>query len=323
MRSPRRCRSAAALCLAFGVAIAGCGSGGDTAATEPTATEVTGVPVSSTVEQAETPSTLAKDAAPVRTPLAAADGPQAIVAVNGGALPEALIEGYAHHGGDLVDPAEWSGRFGRSALPELTGDGVKLVEGLRSMELRDGRWVQTDEAGWLAMSGDDRDSMMDSLRTAADIVGVVSTTTSTDQGADCVIDSYQPDTGGVSWQVQGCSYDRFPRLLSLGITRTGPTDVPPAPIDPTISTVAATIDASVTFVEVRLGEPGADQSTLRYSAHLTTQRGFQSAADAVVGGPLAGWQTFPGDGSLLLSGPSGATWTLSDGVAVFTWSGRW
>ena len=54
-----------------------------------------------------------------------------------------------------------------------------------------------------------------------------------------------------------------------------------------------------------------------------TRLGFEPAADAVAGGPLAGWQTFPGEGSLLLSGPTGATWTLSDGVAVFTWSGRW
>ena len=118
------------------------------------------------------------------------------------------------------------------------------------------------------MTGDDRDSMMDSLRAAADIVGVASTTTSTDQGADCVIDTYQPDTDGVSWQVQGCSYEKFPGLVSLGISRTGPTDDPPPLIDPTIATVADTIDGSVTFVEVRLGEPGAgsvDPASLRAS----------------------------------------------------------
>ena len=219
--------------------------------------------------QRTAPSTSSDSTAPVRTPAAGDDGPPATVAVDGGELPEALVEGYARNGGDLVDPAEWSGRFGRSALPELTGPGVKLVEGLRRMELVDGRWVQTDEAGWLAMTGDDRDSMMDSLRAAADIVGAASTTTSTDQGADCVIDTYQPDTDGVSWQIQGCSYERFPGLVSLGISRTGPTDVQPPLIDPTIATVADTIDASVTFVEVRLGEPGADQSTLRLSAHLS------------------------------------------------------
>jgi hypothetical protein len=281
------------------------------------------MPTSSAPEHAATSTTSSDSSAPVRTPAADDDGLQTTVAVDGGELPEPLVAGYARNGGDLVDPAEWSGRFGRSALPELTGHGVKLVEGLRRTELVAGRWVQTDEAGWLAMTGDDRDSLIDSLRDAADIVGVASRSTSTDQGADCVIDSYQPDTDGVSWQIQGCSYETFPDLVSLGISRTGPSDVQPPLIDPTIATVADTIDASVIFVEVRLAEPGADQSTLRLSAHLATQLGFESAADAVAAGPLAGWQTFPGEGSLLLSGPTGATWTLSDGVAVFTWSGRW
>ena len=81
----------------------------------------------------------------------------------------------------------------RRALPELTGPGVRLVEGLRRAELRDGHWTETDEAGWLAMSRDDRDSVMSSLRAAADIAGAPSRSTSTDQGADCVIDTYPPD----------------------------------------------------------------------------------------------------------------------------------
>ena len=121
--------------------------------------------------------------------------------------------------------------------------------------------------GWRCRPSD-RDSMLDSLRAAGGIVGVASTTTSTDQGADCVIDTYQPDSNGVSWQVQGCSYDKFPRLLSLGVSRTGPTDEPPALIDPTIATVADTIGGSVTFVEARLAEPAPDGSTLRLSAQL-------------------------------------------------------
>ena len=39
---------------------------------------------------------------------------------------------------------------------------------------------------------------------------------------------------------------------------------------------------------------------------MRSQLGFEPAADAVTAGPLAGWQTFPGEGSLLLSGPTGA-----------------
>ena len=114
MRSPERRRTAAALCLALGVAIAGCATQADTASPQPTATEVTGVPASSAPEHAEAPSTSSDGTAPVRTPAAGDDGPPATVAVDGGELPAALVDGYARNGGDLVDPAEWSGRFGRS-----------------------------------------------------------------------------------------------------------------------------------------------------------------------------------------------------------------
>ena len=285
---------------------------------------MTGVPVSSAPEQAEAPGTSSDGTAPVRTPAAGADGPQATVAVDGGELPEALVEGYARNGGDLVDPAEWSGRFGRSALPELTGPGVKLVEGLRRMELVDGRWVQTDEAGWLAMTGDDRDSMMDSLRAAADIVGVASTTTSTDQGADCVIDTYQPDTDGVSWQIQGCSYEKFPRLAVARHLAHRP-DRRSAAADRSDDRHGRRHDRRLG--DLRRGAPrgtrrgSVDPASLRASRHPARVRARLPTRSA--GGPLAGWQTFPGEGSLLLSGPTGATWTLSDGVAVFTWSGRW
>ena len=165
---------------------------------------------------------------------------------------------------------------------------------------------------------------MSSLQAAAHISGEPSQSTSTDQGADCIIDTYPPDGAGVGWQIQGCSYDKFAGLLSLGVSRTGPTDkAPQALIDSTLSPVASTIDGTLSFVEVRFGEPGRDGSTMHLSAQLTSPLGFEPAANAVAGGPLAGWQTFPGEGSLLLSGPTGATWTLSDGVAVFTWAGRW
>ena len=140
MRSPERCRTAAALCLALGVAVAGCATQADTASPQPTATEVTGVPGSSAPEQAEAPSTSSDGTAPGRTPAAGDDGPPATVAVDGGELPEALVEGYARNGGDLVDPAEWSGRFGRSALPELTGPASSSWKG-------SGAWNWSTAAG--------------------------------------------------------------------------------------------------------------------------------------------------------------------------------
>jgi hypothetical protein len=323
MRSPER-HQTARWCLAIVAVVAGCTSPADTASpNQSMPVELTAAPTSTARANHQSPRAAPGDTAPAPAVATTPEEAKAAVAVAGGDLPPALVDGYASNGGDLLDPAEWHGRFGPAALPELTGPGVRLVEGLRRSELRDGNWIQTDEAGWLAMTRDDRDSMMGSLRAAADIDGTPSTTTSADQGADCVIDTYPAHQDGVSWQVQGCSYETFPGMVSLGISRTGPTDAPPALLDPTIATVADTIDASVTFTEVRFGEPAPDGSTLRLSAHLTTQLGFEAAADAVTGGPLAGWQTFPGEGSLLLSAPTGATWTLSAGVAVFTWAGRW
>ena len=324
MRSPKRCR-AAAVWLATGVIATSCASRSGAADPDrsPPA-EATAAPQNGTRDTAGEPSNTDHAAAALPPTTTVVEDPSpASVAVTGGELPTELVDGYARNGGDLVDPSEWQNRFGRTPLPELTGPGARLVEALRRTDRRDGRWIRSDEAGWLAMSRDDRDTMMSSLRDAADLDGEASRTTSNEQGADCVIDAYPADRTGVSWQVQGCSYDTFPGLLSLGISRSGPTEDPPPTVDPTIAAVADALDGSVTFVEVRFGKPAPDGSTLRLSAQLSTAHRVDPTALVAAGGPLAGWQTFPGDGSVLLSGPTGATWTLSDGVAVFTWAGRW
>ena len=134
------------------------------------------------------------------------------------------------------------------------------------------------------MSRDDRDSMMDSLRAAAGIVGVASTTTSTDQGADCVIDTYQPDRDGVSWQVQGCSYDKFPGLLSLGISRTGPTDDPPhTDRSDDRHGRRRRSTASVTFVEVRFGRTRPGRLDAASVGASQTAGSASSPAAAAVG----------------------------------------
>jgi len=324
MTSPDRLRKVALWSL-VGLVFAGCATKTDSSTdAQNSMSEPTNVSTSTTASDHDQPVTSTDRSAAPGPAATVGDDPQTpTVTVEGGDLPAELVDGYTRNGGDLVDPAEWRGRFGQSPLPEVTGSGVRLVEGLRRMELVDGHWNRTDEAGWLAMTADGRDSVLGILRSAAGIVGVASSATSTDQGADCVIDTYPPDSSGVSWQVQGCSYDKFPRLVSLGLSRTGPSDDPPAPVDPTAVTVAETVDGSVTFVEVRFGEPAPDGSTLRLSTNLESPGEFSAAATAVADGPLAGWQTFPGESSLLLSGPTGATWTLSEGVAVFTWSGRW
>jgi hypothetical protein len=324
MRWPDRRRGGLIGVAIVGLVAAGCTSQGDSSTPPRTATS-TATEASAPATNPAAPATATvPPSSPAHGEPSLPDGAPVTVQVTGGELPAALVDGYHTNGGDLIDPAEWTGRYGRSDVPDLSGPGVRLVEGLHRAELRDGHWINTDEAGWLAMSRDDRDSVMASLRAAADIAGEPSRSTSAQQAADCVIDTYPPDRTGVGWQVQGCTYAKFPGLLSLGVSRTGPSDdAPTALIDPTLTPVAAAIDGAVSFVEVRFGDPGKDGSTLRLSAHLTSQRDLTAASAAVTGGPLAGWQTFSGEASLLLSGPTGATWTLSDGVAVFTWSGRW
>jgi len=252
------------------------------------------------------------------------DGPAATLEVSGGDLPPSVTGAYTSNGGDLITPEEWRRRFGESHLPAVAGPGVMLVEATQRVERRDGAWLRTDEASWLAMSNQGRDAILTELAEAAAADGEPTRTPSNIQGADCVVDSYPVSSGDVEWTVQGCVYENFPRMVAIGISRSATTDAPPPDAaDPTVAPIVVALDGTITFSEVKLGAPGPDGATLHLSTQVSTAAGVDAASIAVTTGPLAGWQTFPGEGSLLLSGPTGATWTLSDHVAVFTWAGRW
>ena len=155
----------------------------------------------------------------------------ATVAVSGGELPAQIVDGYATNGGDLVTDEEWTGRFGPSGLPRLSGPGVTLAEAVRRVEQRDGGWVRTDEASWLAMSSDDRDTVLRAVAEAAGVRGTPTRTGSTEQAADCVIDAY-PAVDGVEWTVQGCAYERFSQMIAVGVSRTAATDTAPGCVGP-------------------------------------------------------------------------------------------
>ncbi|HWL44562.1 MAG TPA: hypothetical protein VNQ73_16600 [Ilumatobacter sp.] len=247
-----------------------------------------------------------------------------IVTVSGGDLPAEITDAYRAGGGDLVDPAEWAARYGTAGLPELVGPGVRLVEATHRADHSPAGWARVDEAAWLAVATADRDELLAELAAAAGVDGSADRTPGTDNGGDCATDTYPPDPVGVVWTVQGCSYPRYPQMVAVGVTRRGPTSAPPEVVDPTVGPLVELLDGQVGFVEVRLGAPGPDTATLHISVHVTRPAGTPTdAADALLGGPLAGWQVLRGEGSVLLSGPTGATWTLADGVAVFDWAGRW
>lgn len=309
---------AAVFAVAF--VAAGCSSHPSTARPT-TVTDAPPAPVT-----ASTPTAAGASTSTSTTTTASAAGSStltALVSVSGGDLPADVVAAYKTGGGDLVDPVEWRGRFGAAPVPELSGPGVRLVEATQRGELVDGRWKRTDEFNWLAMSTAGRDDVLDEMARAAGLDATPTTSTAVEQSADCVVRTFDADADGVEWRLQGCSYPRFPRMIAIGVTRTGPSEQAGATLDPTVAIVAGELAGQVSFSEATLGEPGADGSTLRLTVHLATGMDAAAGGDQLEHGSLASWQTFPGDGSLLLSGPTGATWTLSDQVAVYAWAGRW
>ena len=147
---------------------------------------------------------------------------------------------------------------------------------------------------------------------------------STDEGAECLNGPLDSAFVGV-WTLQGCDYARFADLLAIGLTRTGVSSDGPALIDPSVVTVSSMLGGRAVFSEVRFGQPGADGATLHLSAQVRFNEpvDLTTAVDELVVGVLPGWQVLRGDGSVLLSGPTGATWTITPTVAVFEWAGRW
>lgn len=313
-----------ALCLVIGVtsALVATACAGDEPATDPTTPSpaADAAPPAASAADASTPPTNEGGTAQARDG-GARRSTGLRVDVSGGALPSPVIDGYRTNGGDLVDPAEWSARFGGSPLPRITGPGVVLVEAVDRVEQRDGEWFGTHETSWLAMVDRDRDAAIADLAAAAGLDGTAERTHDTDQGADCVLDTYT--ASDVTWQVQGCNYEQFPRMVALGVSSSGHSSAPYEGLDATISTLVDVLAAEVTYTEVRLGAPGPDGSTLHLSAHLATDLDHAALAQLATAGPLRDWHVLVGEDSTLLSGPSGATWALSDGVAVFSWAGRW
>ena len=203
--------------------------------------------------------------------------------------------------------------------------GSRLAEAVQQVERRDGRWIRTDEASWLAMSNDDRDAVLSALAERRRRRAVSRhARPSNDEGADCVIDAYHRSTGS-----SGRSRDAA-TSASLGCSPSASPAPPPTDTRRRRRSIrrsprsSPSCDGTITFSEVRFGSPGAgrvDPAPVDTGQHRPST--WRPASAAVTAGPLAGWQTFPGEGSLLLSGPTGGTWTLSDRVAVFAWAGRW
>lgn len=323
-RDPGRAVARLALCVAAAGAVAGCAGANAEPADASTGTVPPVVIAGGASVSAPAPAGSVHPSRPATVSARAADT-VVVVPVSGGALPGEIVDAIRAGGGDLVDPAEWTARYGTTVLAELAGPDVRLAEATRRAERTGDAWNRVDEAAWLAVSRTALNDLLADLAAAARIDGPAERTARIDNGGECVTDRYPPDPAGAAWSVQGCAYPRYPQMIAVGITRTGPDADPPTAVDPTIGPLVELLDGELDYVEVRLGPPGPDTATLHLSAYVALPAGLDvtTATDAVLAGPLAGWQVLRGDDSVLLSGPTGATWTLSAGAAVFEWAGRW
>ena len=256
------------------------------------------------------------------------DGPAASVAVVGDPLPRSVIDAIVAKGGELADTASWDARYDTFGLPRITGDRVRLVEAKIDARRMTNGWQRTDELQWLfqdtAHSG--LDVLLDELAAAAGISTWAHTKDPKHvDGADCSTRTYARPGDSTMWRLQGCAYPKFPGMYAVGVGRDGLfADGEPQNVEPTAQQVAAAVDGRIDAYTVTFGRPAAtgSVSTLRTTVTVSYTGDATVTADTLARGPLAGWQRFPGDGSIMLSGSSGTRWVIGSGTATFDGQGR-
>lgn len=252
------------------------------------------------------------------------------IAVDGGPLPRAVVDAFARRGGELVNSSVWDARFETYGLPHVVGEGVVLVEASVDAIRMTSGWRRVDRLQWLFQDTSHHGigSLLDQAAATAGISGraVVETAEVIDR-AECTQRSYTEPFAPAApvWTLQGCAFPTFPGMYSLGVTRDGVfTGVDAPMVEPTAGQVAGALAGTVDEVHVAFGHPEATGSTttLRISVQVSFSADVDAAVAALGGGPLVGWQQFPGDASVMLSGTGGASWVLSDGSARFSVEGR-
>lgn len=257
-----------------------------------------------------------------------ADGPAASVAVVGDPLPRSVTDAIVAKGGELADPASWDARYDTFGLPRITGDRVHLVEAKIDARRMTNGWQRTDELQWMfqdtAHTG--LDELLDDLAAATGIsTWAHANDPKLDDGAECATRTYTRSSDSTTWRLQGCAYPKFPGMYAVGIGRDGLfADGEPQNVEPTAQQVAAAVDGRIDAYTVTFGRPAAagSVSTLRTSVTVSYTGDATVTADTLARGPLAGWQRFPGDGSIMLSGSSGTRWVIGSGTATFDGQGR-
>lgn len=254
-------------------------------------------------------------------------GPGLEVAVSGGLLPSAVTSAITSKGGELADTASWDARYETFGLPRVAGPGVRLVAGEIEAVLVGEGWQRRDALQWLFMDTTHASlgEFLDELAAAADINDwVVSERQETVSNGECIERVLTNAATTTTWKLSGCAYPDFAGMFAVAVERSGVFANAPSPVDPTVATVASSLDGEVTAVSVFFGPPASTGSavTLMVSATVSFDAGLADAEATLTTGPLLGWRVSPGEGSVMYSGGIGARWVVSSGEATLTATGR-
>ena len=113
-------------------------------------------------------------------------------------------------------------------------------------------------------------------------------------------------------------------MFAVAVERSGTFVNAPSPVDPSVAALVSSVDGQVTAVSVVFDHPTSTGSavTLTATATVSFDAGLADAEATLTVGPLAGWRSAPGDGSVMYSGGIGTRWVVSSGEATLTATGR-
>lgn len=247
--------------------------------------------------------------------------------MSGGMLPSSVTSAMTSKGGEVADTASWDARYETYGLPRVAGPGARLVAGEIEASAVDGGWRRRDALQWLFIDTTHASlgALLDELAADADINDwVVSERQETVGNGECIERSLTNAATTTTWKLSGCVYPDFAGMFAVAVERSGVFTNAPSPVDPSVNAVASSLDGEVTAVSVFFGPPASTGSavTLTVSATVRFDAGLADAEATLTTGPLTGWRTAPGEGSVMYSGGIGARWVVSSGEATLTATGR-
>lgn len=235
-------------------------------------------------------------------------------------VPRDVSDGVLGLGGAVLDGDEWGRRFPAESVVVLPRVNAEVVEA--ASEFRDG--VRFEERTWMVVDTRDRYELIEELRGEVGAVNVVSADNSADELSKCAV-TVAMGEGEVSWTVRACDYPSVEGMHALGVVWSAPASGPDVVVDVTVGLVLDVAPGVVTSTGARLQVPGAGEEALVRDARIE----FSSRVDPVEVGArlrargLSDWALQTGEGSVILTGPRGESWVITDRVAQFDAGGAW